>query len=550
MRHNWLVRFWHSFSLIGLLVGTLFFAASLTPMLVPRTFMMQGVLSGLSAAVGYGIGVFGGWLWAYLELPAPKNRVLLVTKLAAALACGAIAMAFLWQASAWQNSIRTLMGVEPVETARPLEVGLIAALTFVILLVLARLFRLTLDFISRWLQRFVPRRVSYVIGTAIAVTLFWSIADGVLFRLGLRAADASFQAVDALMEPETQRPSDPNRTGSDASLIRWDELGRQGQHYIASAPTAAQLQPFAKKPAMDPIRVYVGLRSAQTPAERAKQALEELKRTGAFDRSLLVVITPTGTGWVDPEAIDPAEYLHDGDIASVAVQYSYLASWLSLLVEPGYGAETARALFSEVYGYWTTLPRDRRPQLYLHGLSLGALSSEQSTELFEVIGDPYHGALWSGPPFPSRIWRSVTRDRDPGSPAWLPRFRDGSYVRFTSQENALAIPGAHWGPMRVVYLQYASDPITFFDYASLYRQPDWMAEPRGPDVSPALRWYPVVTFLQLLLDVATATTTPLGHGHVYAAPHYIDAWVEVTNVQDRSAADIELLKQHFRARQR
>ncbi|TIM54159.1 MAG: hypothetical protein E5Y60_34535, partial [Mesorhizobium sp.] len=115
---------------------------------------------------------------------------------------------------------------------------------------------------------------------------------------------------------------------------------------------------------------------------------------------------------------------------------------------------------------------------YLHGLSLGALSSEQSAELFEVIGDPYQGALWSGPPFPSRIWRSVTDDRERGSPAWLPRFRDGSHVRFTSQENGLAIPDAHWGPMRIVYLQYASDPVTFFDYRSLYRQPEWMAGPR------------------------------------------------------------------------
>lgn len=548
MTRIWLFRLWHSFSLVGLLVGTLFFAASLTPMLIPRTFLTQGVLSGFALAIGYGAGVFGRWLWTYLELPPPRAHVLRVAKLTAVAACTVIAIVFLWQASAWQNSIRDLMGLEPVETAHPFEVGLIALLTFIILLGVARLFRLTLLLISRNLNRFVPRRVSYVVGTALAVTLFWTIADGLLFRFMLHAADASFQKIDALVEPETQRPSEPNRTGSAASLVRWNELGRQGQHYIASVPTTAQLQPFAKKPALEPIRVYVGLRSAETPAERARLALDELKRTGAFDRSLLVIITPTGTGWVDPEAMAPLEYLHGGDVSSVAVQYSYLASWLSLLVEPGYGAETARALFSEVYGYWTTLPKDRRPQLYLFGLSLGALSSEQSTELFEVIADPYQGALLSGPPFASRIWRSITDDRNSDSPAWLPLFRDGSYVRFTSQNNALAIPGAHWGPMRIVYLQYASDPITFFEPASFYRQPDWMKEPRGPDVSPELRWYPVVTFLQLLLDVATGTTTPMGYGHVYAAPHYIDAWIEVTNVQGWSTEEIALLKQHFSKR--
>src|SRR6185312_8709303 len=135
---------------------------------------------------------------------------------------------------------------------------------------------------------------------------------------------------------------------------------------------------------LEPIRVYVGLRSAETPEARAKLALQELKRVGAFDRSVLIVVTPTGTGWVDPAALDSVEYLHDGAVASVALQYSYLGSWLYLLSGADYGADAARALFKEVYGYWTTLPKERRPKLYLHGLSLGAMNSEQSTDLFEV----------------------------------------------------------------------------------------------------------------------------------------------------------------------
>ena len=137
----------------------------------------------------------------------------------------------------------------------------------------------------------------------------------------------------------------------------------------------------------------------------------------------------------------------------------------------------------------------------------------------------------------------MTRRRAPGTPSWLPRFGNGSVVRFTAQKNALDLPGAQWGAMRIVYLQYASDPVTFFDPLSFYRAPSWMAQPRGPDVSPALRWYPVVTFLQLLLDIATATTTPMGYGHVYAPQHYVDAWIAVTDVQGWDAADIERLLQ-------
>ncbi|WP_159593317.1 alpha/beta hydrolase [Chelativorans xinjiangense] len=549
MSRFWIVRFWHSFSAAGLLIGTLFFAASLTPTLLPRTFVTQGVLSGVSLAAGYGLGVFGRWLADYLELPGPKDRTVWTIKLVAAVACTIVAVAFLWRASEWQNSIRDLMGLEPVDTAHPLEVGLIALLTFAFLIALARLFQRTFLFISRKLNLFVPKRLSYVVGIVIVIALFWSVIEGVLFRFALRAADSSFQAFDELIEPETQQPSDPNKTGSDASLLAWDELGRAGREFIATGPASTDLRAFSGRDSLEPIRVYVGLRSADTPRTRAKLALEELKRVGGFERSVLIVVTPTGTGWIDPAAMDTVEYLHGGDVASVAIQYSYLTSWLSLLVEPSYGAEAARALFAEVYGHWTKLPRESRPRLYLHGLSLGALSSEQSADLFEVIGDPYHGALWSGPPFPSRIWRAVTGGRNPGSPAWLPRFRDGSYVRFTSQENALAIPGAHWGPMRIVYLQYASDPVTFFEQLSLYREPDWMIAPRGPEVSPELRWYPVVTLLQLALDMAMATTAPMGHGHVYAPEHYIDAWIEVTDVQGWSAEQITRLKREFEERQ-
>ncbi|GAA3099009.1 hypothetical protein GCM10010520_50610 [Rhizobium viscosum] len=348
-----------------------------------------------------------------------------------------------------------------------------------------------------------------------------------------------------MIDDDLAMPGDPVKTGSAASLIDWKELGRRGREFIISGPTGAEIGNFFHENALDPIRVYVGLNSADTAEERARLALAELKRNGAFKRSILIVIVPTGTGWVDPAAVDTVEFLHKGDVASVALQYSYLSSWLSLLVEPAYGAEAGRALFREVYRYWVTLPRDQRPKLYLHGLSLGAMNSELSADLFDIVADPFQGALWSGPPFQSRTWKSVTANRNPGSPAWLPRFRDGSIIRFTNQHDALNIPGSVWGPIRIVYLQYASDPVTFFDFHSLYREPDWMKMPRGPDVSPELRWFPLVTMTQLLLDMATATTSPIGYGHVYAPEHYIDAWIAVTDPQGLSPNDVGRLKTFF-----
>lgn len=547
MKPVWLEKFWSSLSLIGMLLGTLFFAASLTPSLVPRPFLIQGVLSGACFAIGYGIGVFLFWLWNYLQLPKPKGRISTIIKITAMAVTIITAMVFLWHAADGQNSIRSLMGLEKVESAHPLKTGLIALITFVILIALARLFQLIYRSSSRWLDRYIPPRLSRFTGFLIAAVIFSMAINGVLFRFGLHVMDSSYRQFDALMEAEVPQPQDPLKSGSAASLVKWDELGRMGRSYVSSGPDAQQISNFTGRPAQNPLRVYVGLRSAETAKERAKLALQEMIRVGAFDRSLLLVTIPTGTGWVDEMGIDPVEYLHDGDIASVAVQYSYLASWLSLLVEPGYGSETATALFDEVYDHWTKLPKETRPKLYLYGLSLGAMNSQLSSELFQVLGDPYQGALWSGPPFTSRLWRSITNNRNEGTPEWLPEFRDGSYARFTNQNNALKLPNSHWGPMRIVYLQYASDPIVFFNPKDFYREPDWMKAPRGPDVSPQLKWYPVVSMLQLAIDLMLATTTPIGHGHVYAPQHYIDAWVEVTDVS-WSQADIDRLKEHFIAK--
>jgi uncharacterized membrane protein len=521
-----------SLSGVGLVLGALCFAAALTPTLVPRSYVTQGVLAGACFAIGYAAGVLWRWIWQYLELPEFSPRIRFITNASVAVASLLVVITFLWQAAKWQNSIRAVMKMEPVETAHPLKVCAIALITFFALLALARLFTLVAHFLSAYIRRFIPRKIANVVGLLLAVLLFWSIANNYLIRTAFRTADYSFRELDALIEPERPQPTAPGKTGSTASLVKWGELGRAGREFVASGPNAARIGAFTR-------------RGADTARERAKLALNELKRQGGFERSALIVITPTGTGWIDPAAMDAVEYLLDGDVASVAAQYSYLNSPLSLLFQPEYGAESARALFAEIYDYWTVLPKDRRPRLYLHGLSLGAMNSEKSAELFEMIADPIAGALWSGPPFESRVWRSITENRNAGSPAWLPQFRDSRFVRFMNQNGPTVPADTPWGPTRVVYLQYASDPIVLFGYRDAYQRSVWMNPPRGPDVSPYLRWYPVVTMLQLALDMAVATGTPMGYGHVYAPEHYVDAWVAVADIRHWSPDELAGLKDHL-----
>ena len=138
----------------------------------------------------------------------------------------------------------------------------------------------------------------------------------------------------------------------------------------------------------------------------------------------------------------------------------------------------------------------------------------------------------------------MTRDRHPGSPAWLPRFRDGAVVRFMNQGGGIEEADQAWEGFRIVVLQYASDPITFFEPSAAWRAPAWLKKPRGPDVSPDLRWFPIVTMLQLAADMVVGTA-PRGFGHEYAPADYISAWLALTEPQGWTEAEIGRLRQLF-----
>jgi uncharacterized membrane protein len=218
---------------------------------------------------------------------------------------------------------------------------------------------------------------------------------------------------------------------------------------------------------------------------------------------------------------------------------------MTILVDPQRSITAGRALFDAVYAHWRTLPKDARPRLYLFGLSLGALGSAASADLFTVFDDPIQGGVWSGPPFPSIPWQRAVAARDAGTPMWLPRFRDGSMIRFTGRESSIDEAGNRWGPMRFVYIQHPSDPMVFFSPSLAWHRPAWLNGQRGPDVSPHLRWFPLVTFLQIGFDLPMATTVPFGYGHNYDAGSYVDAWIAVTDPPEWTAELTKRLKERL-----
>ena len=221
---------------------------------------------------------------------------------------------------------------------------------------------------------------------------------------------------------------------------------------------------------------------------------------------MLVVVTTTGTGWVDPAASDSLEYEFNGDTAMVAMQYSYLPSWMSFLVDQVKARDAGRALFDAVYGAWAQLPPESRPQLYVFGESLGTFGGEAAFSGLADIENRTDGVLWAGPPNFNELWRRASsRTATPARPEWLPVY-DGRPHRPVRRRGRRPRPAARvrGATPRLVYLQNASDPIVWWSPRLILDHPDWLRGERGPDVSQGMVWLPFVTFWQVTADLVFA----------------------------------------------
>lgn len=212
----------------------------------------------------------------------------------------------------------------------------------------------------------------------------------------------------------------------------WNSLGVKGKQFVASGPTATDIEAVTGRPAVEPIRVYVGTRTAPTAQARAQVALRELRRTGAFARPVIVLVVPTGSGWVNPAAPSSLEYLYGGDVATVAVQYAAVPSWLEYLQGLGPARETSRALLDTIAVAVDELPAAARPRLILYGESLGALSALSGLSSADASSD---AALWVGVPadapvadLPDQL-RMVHRDDPLVLLAAAPARADGAVAR-------------------------------------------------------------------------------------------------------------------------
>jgi uncharacterized membrane protein len=522
----------------ALLVGCF----SFTPSLLPRGGITQGIIWGITAAIGYGLGVLAASIWrAFADRdPRPaRRRSWLVFLICAAV----LVVVSFGLGQYWQYEIRKLMGVTDYNIAYVVASPLVAALMFCLFLLIGRGLRGLYRWVARLMSRWIGRRAARAIGWILVAGLAYLVVTGLLLQGLVDALNSAYSVRDTKTAEGIHQPTTSLRSGGPGSAIPWDTLGWQGRNFIGLGPSVSDIEKLTGRPAIEPIRVYAGLASASDAEARANLAVRDLERTGAFKRKNLLVVTTTGSGWVDPALVDSFEYLTGGDSATVAIQYSYLPSWVSYLVDQSKAREAGRALFDAVYGAWSDVPQQQRPRLFVAGESLGSFGGETAFSGEHSLANLTSGALFAGPPNFNTLFREFTDHRDSGSPEIQPVYQDGRIVRFASDASTDIPPdGQPWTGSRVLYMMHPSDPIVWWSPHLIFSRPDWTGEEiHGSDVLRGIFWLPFVTFWQVTADLPFATGVPAGHGHKYTS-EYVDGWNTVLQPAGVSSAELASLR--------
>ncbi|MFK0252074.1 alpha/beta hydrolase [Streptomyces sp. NPDC090445] len=538
-------RHWPHLTPPGCWGALLLACLSFTPSLLPRGGVLQGLVCGIAAAIGYGLGVVAAHVWrAFADRDAwtPSRRTWLV------LVVGAVvlfALAF-GLGQYWQHEIRRLMSVTDYNVLSAVACPFVAALVFLLLLLAGRGLRALYGWAARLLRRWIGWRAARVVGWVVVAAMAWTAFTGLLLEGFVNAANEAFSVRDTHTPEGIHQPTSSLRSGGSGSVVPWDSLGREGRAFVGSGPTAAEIGAFTHRPAQEPVRTYAGLETADSAEGRAAKAVADLERAGGFERKNLLVMTTTGSGWVDPAAVDTFEYLGNGDSATVAMQYSYLPSWLSYLVDQSKAREAGRELFDAVYDTWSKLPQDKRPRLFVAGESLGSFGGETAFSGEYDLRNRTAGTLFAGPPNFNTLFREFSDGRVAGSPEIEPVYKEGRTVRFADDPSTAIEPaGRPWDGTRVLYLMNPSDPIVWWSPNLVFSEPDWISEAPGRDVLGQMFWIPFVTFWQITADLPFSTGVPDGHGHTYKVA-YVDGWNAVMRPEGFTAQDLDRLKHIIR----
>ena len=409
---------------VSIMVG-LAAAASLVPSVMPRPSWLQGVFTGLLMAAGYALGRM-----------LPRIRLLDGGR---ARGLGLLAGAGVLAVSAWGLSSAGLLGLAQTRSFGPaggwlfaaavaLAVGLVlAGVGHLVVATARRLFRRPAVVHVDTGQLFVRERIygASLVAVGLLVALGNPVSAGVHAALTSPVGAGFFAAVGL-------------DTADDNVLNRPSRVGA--------------------------VRTYVAVDEADDAAGRAAIAVRRLEKQGGFERNALVLALPTGSGWVDPIGVRAVERRFAGDVATVAVQSTFLPSWAAMMVAREDNENGARQLVESVTDRLARIPAAERPRLYLIGQSLGVVAAS-AVDPDSAGARMVCGATWTGPP-------------------------------------GGAIPDL---PNPVV-LANVDDPVVHWERSLAWHRPATYS---------GKAWLPAVSYLATGIDTIASLSAEVGHGHRY-----------------------------------
>lgn len=321
-------------------------------------------------------------------------------------------------------------------------------------------------------------------------------------------------------------PSSKFVSGGPESAVTFESLSREGRRFVNMALTAQEIENvMGEKAVAEPIRAFVGLDSSPILEERIDLLMDELVRTGAFDREVFCFASSTGSGYINYVMAEALEYMTLGNCAISTIQYSLKPSFLSL-DRTSVAVEQNRAAMHAITGYLRGMPAAKRPRFVLFGESLGAQTMQDvyKHRTVEAMDHDFVSAsVYVGTPAATgfaKSWRLDPARVDP----------NGEVAEVADFGEYLDLPAERRAGVRHALVTHHDDPIPKFAPSLLVRQPEWLGpeDQRPMGVPKSTKWRPLTTFIltgvDLLnaMDVVPGTFGRRGHDYREDLPRFVD----------------------------
>ena len=418
-------------SFLGVIVALAMYAVSVSPSLMARSWTWHAVASGILVACGYIAGL------------VVQNVGLLVIRLTGLTVrasdpaeigfrvAAATLFAIWWFYAVIQSYRRdrvaaTLVNM-PGETIGEYLLGAAGAVAVAwTLLMIVRAFNHLGRILIATLAGFMPRPAAFITGVAILFVTIFFLTSKVILRGGIGFFRRKAEQLNMRTARGIYKPTVPERSASPASPVTWESVGGQGRVFLGRGPSRRDITQVCGVDAMEPIRVYSGMPTGGTGIEAAAANVgAELRRTGGFDRAVILIAASTGSGWVDEWQVQPLEFLTRGNCATASLQYSYVPSVLNWLTGLEPAQDASAALFAAVRAELDLMDEASRPALFVCGESLGAFASQSVFSSVDDALTQVDGALWVGTPAFTPMHAALTAARHsrgrPRRQQWAPR---------------------------------------------------------------------------------------------------------------------------------